>query len=163
MKTELLSEYKSLMIKTRFLGIVGSFGLLIVVMAELSEVEWNSSLNYRWVDVGLFVTSLSVGLVLLIRIFLLLRGNSWPYSIHSGTWIVVLTILILFTILWVYATTPVPDTVCEPQPDKVCYSILVSYRQSPLATSALPFLIVSVVRSMLTLTVAKVLLTKRIK
>lgn len=163
MKDEVLSVYRNLMGKTWFLGIVGSLGLLILVWAEISQIEWDRLADYSPVDLGLILTSFSLGLVLLIRIFLITRGNNWPYTLQSATWGLVLTLLILFAILWGYATSPPPDLPCEPQPDKVCFSFHVLYRQSPLAISAFYFLALSAIRSLVTLIVARVFLSKRLK
>jgi hypothetical protein len=152
-----------MMIKTRFVGIVGSIGLLILVLAEVSLVDWNQAVDYSPVELGLILTSFSLGLILLIRIFLLVRGKSWSYSLQSVTWALVLTLLILFSVLWVYATSPIPDPPCEPQPDKICFTFHVLYRQSPLAISAFYFLGVSIVRSLSTMIFALLLVKKRLK
>ncbi len=163
MKSEITLEYKRLMIRTRFLGVAASLGLMFLVLVEVDEVRANWTMAFSPMDVTLAVTTFSIGLVLLVRIFALVKGRIWPYSFQTGTWIVVLILLAVFAILWMYATSPIPDLPCDEQPDKVCFSIYVLYRQSPLAIAVFYFLVLSAMRSLVTLAVAKAFLSKRLK
>lgn len=166
----LYKRYVELMLRTRGLSIAAASGLLFLSAAEIAGVvqAWinhETSVSFEN-NLGDLILLGSVGILILalgFRIYILSRRDEQKHFRQVASWIAVVVPLIAFFVVWDISTRPMPSVPCDHKAEEMCFGIYVFYRSPPLLIAMQIFIGGSILRSLVTLMVAKANLRKKLK